>query len=212
MNKKIIVESVAKRVEDRFDSETSGHGWHHIDRVWQISKKIALQENKKVDMLVVELAALLHDIADHKFVKDCDVVAKKEIQSLLKEFNLEEEIINKVVNIVCKVSFSKSKGSQNIDSLEGQIVQDADRLDALGAIGIARAFAYGGSQKRRMYDPNEDLKSVNSTSSVAHFYQKLLKLRDLMNTKTAKKMAAKRHQFLELFLNQFYKEWRVETQ
>lgn len=208
-----IIESVANKVKTKFEQEGSGHDWWHIYRVWQNGKKIGKTE--EADMFVVELACLLHDIADWKFYGGDQDIGPKKAEEILKKLNLEQFIIEKIKNIIKKLSF---KGAnvvpEKMDSIEGQIVQDADRLDAIGAIGIARVFAYGGHKGRLIYDPN--IKPVrhesqndyikNNSPSINHFYEKLLLLKNLMNTSSGKKIAVKRHNFMKAYLDQFYKE------
>jgi uncharacterized protein len=178
-----------------------------------MSKRLA--QSEKADMFVVELAALLHDIADWKFNKGRFDIGPKIAREWLKKLKVEEPTIAHICEIVKNISF-KGAGVKNlINTKEGMIVQDADRLDALGAIGIARTFAYGGYVGREIYDP--EIKPVKrrtfsayknaKSSSVNHFYKKLLLLKDRMNTKSAKKIAAKRHQFVKAYLDRFYKEW-----
>lgn len=212
-----IVKRVAVKVKLKFLSEGTGHDWYHIERVYKAAKYIARRE-KGADVFIVELAALLHDIADWKFSGGDFNVGSKAAAKLLKNLNLTEPIIRKVSTIVDQVSFKGAGENNSAGSLEAKIVQDADRLDALGAIGIARAFAMGGYWQRPIYDPNikpkanmrkaEYKKSKKQGTSINHFYEKLLLLKDRMNTKTGKKLALSRHAFLKKYLKEFLAEWR----
>ncbi|HNW53363.1 MAG TPA: HD domain-containing protein, partial [Bacteroidales bacterium] len=190
-----------------------GHDWWHVYRVWKTAMHIASIE--KADMLVVELGALLHDIADSKFHHGNEEIGPAKARTFLQALGVEEKIINHVVNIIANISFKGGKVQQQFKSPELDVIQDADRLDALGAIGIARTFNYGGHKGRAIYDPGikpnlqltkEEYK--NSTApTLNHFYEKLLLLKDLMNTETGKQMAEKRHEFMVAYLDQFYNEW-----
>ncbi|OFX43125.1 MAG: phosphohydrolase [Bacteroidetes bacterium GWA2_30_7] len=212
MNVQIIQSAIdfAKKELIKYDS---GHDWYHTYRVWSISKQIAKKE--KADMFVVELAALLHDIADAKFHNGDEEIGPIMASTFLKKNNVSSKIIEQVVFIIRNISF-KSKEIEKIEKpIEFQIVQDADRLDAIGAIGIARVFAYGGFRNQKIFDPEippalnitkEEYKNHTSTS-INHFYEKLLKLKDLMNTETGRALALKRHKFMEKYLEQFFEEW-----
>ncbi len=208
-----IVASAATFVKQELKGAESGHDWWHVFRVWKLSERIA--EEEKADIFIVSLGALLHDIADAKFYDGDETVGPKKAKIFLQTQNLPEETINKVLNIIRFVSFKNRHEKPDDNSLELQIIQDADRLDAMGAIGIARAFSYGGFQKREMYNPDipprpdmskaEYKKSTSTT--INHFYEKLLLLKEMMHTKTGKRLAAKRHRFMEQFLEEFYSEW-----
>lgn len=212
-----IVKKVAAKVKLKFLSEGTGHDWHHIERVRKAARHIARRE-KGADMFIVELAALLHDIADWKFSGGDFTAGSKAAAKLLKGLKVEEQIISKVCAIVDQISFKGAAEKNRASSLEAKIVQDADRLDAIGAIGIARAFALGGHWQRPIYDPNikpkanmregDYKKSKNRGTSINHFYEKLLLLKDRMNTKTGKKLAVSRHEFLNNYLREFLAEWR----
>lgn len=212
MHEKIIELTVAFVKQTLVDAE-GGHDWWHIFRVWQLSKRIA--ETEKADMLVVELGALLHDIADAKFHNGDECVGPEKARNFLLSINVDEEIIIHVERIIANISFKGGRVIQQFKSLELDIIQDADRLDAIGAIGIARTFNYGGFKNREIYNPgiqpNLNLTKEEYKNSTAptlnHFYEKLLLLKDRMNTATGRKMAEQRHQFLELFLDEFYAEW-----
>ncbi len=181
-------------VKAKLEGENSGHDWGHIDRVRRLAMKIA-KEEKSANTTIIELAALLHDIADWKF--HGDGAGQREARKWLESIFIDETTIASVCDIVQNISFKKNAPQVPL-SIEGKIVQDADRLDAMGAIGVARAFAYGGNRGRDMKE------------SVQHFYEKLLLLKDRMNTNTAKKLAAKRHQFMLDYLKQFYGETKEE--
>jgi len=208
-----IIEQTVTFVKKELAGAESGHDWWHIFRVWKLAVRIAKKE--KADLLVVNLGALLHDIADAKFHNGDETVGPKKAEIFLQSQNLSEEIISKTLNIIRYVSFKNRHDKPAYNSLELQIVQDADRLDALGAIGVARAFSYGGFKNREMYNPdippnphmsNAEYKKSKSTT-INHFYEKLLLLREMMNTKTGKQLAAERHRFMEQFLKEFYAEW-----
>lgn len=199
MNKEGILKRTKEFIVKEFSGEETGHDYYHIERVVKVAKKLAEEEN--ADVFMVELAAWLHDLGDYKLNDGVNRSAELISGFLLLE-NVEAEIIHKVIEIVSQVSFSKGNKPT---SLEAMIVQDADRLDALGAIGIARCFAYGGKKGNEIYNPEHP-----EETSIQHFYDKLLKLKDMMNTSAAKKIAEERHQFLENFLQQFYAEWKVE--
>lgn len=199
MNKEAILKNTQAFILKEFSGEGTGHDYFHVERVVKSAKKMAEEEN--ADVFLVELSAWLHDLGDYKLHNGVDRSAELISGFLLLE-EADTEIIQKVLEIVSQVSFSK--GNQPT-SLEAKIVQDADRLDALGAIGIARCFAYGGSKQGEIYNPENP-----EDTSIQHFYDKLLKLKDLMNTSSARKMAEERHQFLENFLDQFYAEWKGE--
>ncbi len=212
-NEKIIRETVSF-VKKELEGKESGHDWWHIYRVWNIAKKIASIE--KADMFMVEIAALLHDIADRKLNKGDEEAGLERVRTFLTPLIDDRLIVNKILHIIETYSFtSQLRSKKRMDTLEGKIVQDADRLDALGAVGIARTFNYGGHRGRSLYDPaiqpqrnmsaTQYVKSISP--SLNHFYEKLLLLKDLMNTKSAKKIAEGRHVYMKMFLEQFYKEW-----
>ena len=213
MNKRQVIKQTAEYVKAKLSGEGSGHDWWHVYRVWRNATNIGKHE--KADLFVVELAALLHDIADWKFQKGDDEVGSKIARKLLKKLSVEEDVISHVCQIVKNVSFKGAGVMTKINTIEGMIVQDADRLDAIGAMGISRTFAYGGSAGREIYNPEikaikhktfEQYKSSKS-SSINHFYEKLLLLKELMHTTTAKKIAEKRHKFMKDFLHEFFQEW-----
>jgi uncharacterized protein len=210
------IEKTINFVKEKLKGAEAGHDWFHIERVWKLSKKISEKEGG--NFVVIELSALLHDIADPKFHNGDETLAIKISSEFLKSIKVEEKIINQVLYIIENISFKNRKESHQNPSLELQIVQDADRLDAIGAIGIARTFNFGGFKNNLMYNPDiqpklnmskEEYKKSNGTT-INHFYEKLLLLKDLMNTETAKKIASERHDFMLKFLDEFYKEWKVE--
>lgn len=216
MNHQEIIDQTVKFVKETLANAEGGHDWWHIYRVWQLAKKIAATE--KTTLLVVELGALLHDIADAKFNNGDESIGPKKAREFLQSISVEEELITHIEKIIQHISFKGGNFEQAFNSTELAVVQDADRLDAMGAIGIARTFNYGGFVNRAMYNPNiqpnlnmskEEYK--NSTApTINHFYEKLLLLKDRMNTSTGKAMAAHRHNYMEQFLEEFYKEWEGE--
>lgn len=211
---KSIVEKTEEFVKERLEGESSGHDWSHILRVRKIARRIAKEEG--ADIFVVELAALLHDIADWKFQEDSSTETGANIaNNWLTELGVNASIVDRVQKIIKTSSFKGAGVPDQMETLEGKIVQDADRLDAMGAIGIGRTFAYGGSKGRQMYNPEIDAHLANNfeeyqqggQTTINHFHEKLLLLKDRMNTKTAKKLAEHRHQFMEEFLKEFMDEW-----
>lgn len=206
-----LIDKTILYVKEFFENDFSGHDFWHTLRVYNLAKSIA--NNEICNLEIVCLSALLHDVDDYKLVGEA-AEPFKNAKKFLKGENYPEDKINEICHIISQVSF---KGIDTVtpDTLEGKIVQDADRLDAIGAIGIGRTFAYGGSHKTPMHIPNmrynenmsaeEYYKNVGTT--INHFYEKLLKLKDLMNTDSAKKMAQNRHVFMEMFLKEFYDEW-----
>ena len=193
-----VITSAKEYAKTVFAADSSGHDFHHTLRVHALARSIALAEG--ADVAIVELAALLHDVDDHKLSPET-ADTKQNAVDFLRSHDFSAEKIQRIVHIIEQVSFSKN--TLPPDSLEAMCVQDADRMDAIGAIGIARTFAFGGSHGRAIFDPEGD----NSGSSIAHFHEKLLKLRDRMNTSTGKAMALHRHEYLEQFLEEFHKEW-----
>ena len=203
-------------VKEKLEGAEAGHDWFHIERVWKLSKKIAEKEGGNLE--VIELSALLHDIADPKFHNGDETLALKISKDFLEEIHVNGELIEQVLFVIKNISFKNRAEAPENPPLELQIVQDADRLDAIGAIGIARTFNFGGFKNNLMYHPEikpnlgmnkEEYKKSNGTT-INHFYEKLLLLKDLMNTETAKKIASERHDFMLQFLDEFYKEWNVE--
>lgn len=213
MDNKEIIEHTIIFVKKTLKNAEAGHDWFHIERVWKNTLKISAVES--CDQFVVEMAALLHDIADSKFHNGDEELGPQRALGFLDTFSIETEIKNHIVNIIRNISFKGGHKHSDFNSIELQVVQDADRLDAIGAIGIARAFNYGGFKNRTLYDPEikpdlnltKEAYKNSSAPTINHFYEKLLLLKDLMNTESGKKMAAERHRFMEQFLEQFYKEW-----
>ena len=198
-----VIEEFAKKSTIDFDS---GHDWWHLFRVRNIALHIQKEENSG-NRFLIEIAALLHDIDDKKFRTNTGPGAEAIIREFLQEMGIDETIINEVVVINKNISFSSATNPEK-RSPEFLIVQDADRLDAIGAIGIARAFNYGGFRNNSIYLPDE-FPNGNSKSTIGHFYDKLLLLKGKMNTPTGRKIAEERHLFLERFLEQFYREWNL---
>lgn len=214
MNKKQIIANTVIFVKRTLENAEGGHDWFHILRVWNNSKLIAKTEN--VNLFVVELGALLHDIADSKFHNGNETIGPKKARAFLLSQQVDEPTIAHIENIIENISFKGGNFEQKFTSPELKVLQDADRLDAIGAIGIARAFNYGGFKNRALYNP-EIKPNLNQTKAeyknskaptINHFYEKLLLLKDKMNTATGKKLAEERHKFMEYFLQQFYSEWK----
>lgn len=212
-----IIKTTVDFVKKELEGAEAGHDWYHIERVWRLAEHIGEKENANTQ--VVALAALLHDIADPKFHNGNETLALEISERFLTENNVDEDVIQQVLYVIQNISFKNRGEAPKQPSLELQIVQDADRLDAIGAIGIARTFNFGGFKNNLMYDPEiqpklnmdkEEYKKSNGTT-INHFYEKLLLLKDLMNTETGKKLAEERHRFMLGFLDQFYKEWNVEV-
>jgi uncharacterized protein len=212
----ILIDKTIAFVKEKLDNAEGGHDWFHIERVYKNSILIAQEED--CDIMVVKLGALLHDIADSKFHDGDETIGPKTARVFLESENVFEETINHVINIIENISFKGGNFENKFSSKELEIVQDADRLDAIGAIGIARTFNYGGFKNRALYNPSiapnlnmskEEYKNSNSPT-LNHFYEKLLLLKDIMNTATGKKIALERHKYMENFLSQFYAEWEGE--
>ena len=208
-----MIQQTIDYVKSELENAEGGHDWWHIYRVWKTAKQIAASE--PVDNQVVELGALLHDIADSKFHNGDETIGPRKASEFLTSIGVDQKTIDHVILIIQNISFGGGNFEKKFHSPELAVVQDADRLDALGAIGIARTFNYGGFKNRAIYDPTippqlnmtkEEYKK-SAAPSVNHFYEKLLLLKDRMNTPTGKKMAEQRHQFMEIYLEQFYQEW-----
>ena len=213
MKNEKLIKKTSEYVRHVMEGESSGHDWWHAYRVWQMARRIGKKE--KADMFVVELGALLHDIADYKLHGGDTEIGPKKAEEWLRSQGVDQKIIDHIKDIIRDASFKGANVKSEMTTLEGKIVQDADRLDAIGAIGIARTFAYGGHKgasihnpevKPIMYNSFEEYKS-NTPPTINHFYEKLLLLKGLMNTKTAKKIAEGRHKYMKNYLSQFYKEW-----
>lgn len=214
MHQQEIITNTINYVKDLLQGEGSGHDWWHIYRVWKNALHIATLE-KGADLYIVELAALLHDIGDHKFHNGDESVGPRMVRAWLEKQGVDETTIQEVCDIVSGLSFKGAGTSSAMPTLEGRIVQDADRLDAIGAIGIARTFAYGGHKGRELYNPeispeqHQSFEAYKSSTgpTINHFYEKLLLLKERMHTPTARTMAEGRHQYMKAFLSQFYAEW-----
>ncbi|WP_421773918.1 HD domain-containing protein [Gracilimonas sp.] len=208
-----IIEKTEQYVKNKLQGEGTGHDWWHIHRVRNTA--LRLGEVEGADLFIVELAALLHDIADHKFHDGDEEIGPSTARNWLERIEVDEAVIRKVCTIIRDVSFKGAEVKTTMESIEGKVVQDADRLDALGAIGIARAFAYGGYKGRELYNPEIDPESHSSFEAykkssgptLNHFYEKLFLLKDRMNTMAGRKEAEKRHQFMKEFVDQFLSEW-----
>lgn len=210
-----MIENAIKYVKQIFADDYSGHDYHHTMRVYRLAVQIAEQEN--ADMLIVQLAALLHDVDDVKLSSET-YATKQNAVGFMESNGVDNDIIDAVCKIIEEVSFA---GTDSVvpSTIEGKCVQDADRLDAMGAIGIARTFAYGGSKGRKIYDPDikllvnmkkEEYRQNQNSTSINHFYEKLLLLKDMMNTETAKKLAEHRQAVMEDYIQEFMAEWEGE--
>jgi len=219
IKKKKMTELVQKTVEfvkQELEGAEAGHDWYHIERVWKLSKKIGEVEDCQLE--VVELGALLHDIADPKFHSGDENIGPEVAKTFLRSINAPHEIIEQVLYIIRNISFKNRKEAPENPPIELKIVQDADRIDAIGAIGIARTFNYGGFKNNLIYDPelaprlnmSKDEYKKSDGTTINHFYEKLLLLKDLMNTNEGKRIAETRHKYMEDFLTQFYHEWNVD--
>lgn len=212
-----IVKKTITFVKETLAGAEGGHDWYHIERVWKTARYIREKEGEG-DILTIELAALLHDISDAKFNGGDDEKGSRLAAEFLIAQGLEQKIVEHIQSIIKHVSYKGGFSQNQINSIEFQIVQDADRLDAIGAIGIARAFNYGGFKNRPIHKPEmplqeyEDSKAYHKSDAptINHFYEKLLKLKDLMNTPTGIEMATERHNYMLRFLDRFYSEWDPE--
>ncbi len=210
-----IIDSCASYVQKELENGEKGHDWWHIQRVWHTAKLIAAYEPS--NPFVVELAALLHDIADSKFHGGNEDIGPKKAVSFLKSMGVEPSVVEHVGNIIRHISFKGGNHLSVFNSPELRVVQDADRLDAIGAIGIARAFHYGGFKNRLLYHPDiqpnmnmtKDEYKKSDAPTINHFYEKLLLLKDRMNTPTGKSLAERKHAFMEQFLAEFHNEWNT---
>lgn len=216
MQEQDLIKRTALFVRETLKNSESGHNWFHIERVWKNAKHIGQEES--VNMLVVELAALLHDIADSKFHQGDETIGPTMARTFLQAQEVEVPITDHVIQIMENMSFRSGYDKPTFVSKELQVVQDADRLDAIGAIGIARAFHFGGYKDREIYDPTippnlemtKEAYKKSTAPTINHFYEKLLLLKDKMNTSKGKKMAEERHLFMENYLQQFFREWNGE--
>lgn len=208
------IQNTVAFVKETLAGAEGGHDWYHIERVWNNSRYIHEREGAG-DLMTIELATLLHDISDAKFNGGDDDLGSRMASEFLIKQNLDEEVVKHIKKIIKHVSYKGGFAQDQISSIEFQIVQDADRLDAIGAIGIARAFNYGGFKNRPIHNPEMPLQEYNDSLSyhksdaptINHFYEKLLKLKALMNTSTGKAIAEERHEYMLRFLDQFYREW-----
>ncbi|MBO3443092.1 HD domain-containing protein [Clostridium sp. CCUG 7971] len=215
MDQNFIIEKTKEFVKEKLYNEGSGHDWFHIERVYNLSKFLADKEG--ADSFIVELSSLLHDIEDWKF-SNTNETSTSLIEEFLKGLDVSQDYIKKITNIIKTMSYKGGVVDSTQNTIEGKVVQDADRLDAMGAIGIARTFTYGGYKNRPLYNPLVNPMKFSSLDEVKnkenhtinHFYEKLLKLKDLMNTDSAKEIANKRHEFMESFLDEFYSEWNFK--
>jgi uncharacterized protein len=215
-NQNNLINITIQFVKHQLADAEGGHDWWHIYRVWKTASTIAIEEN--ADEFIVQIAALLHDIADSKFHGGDEDIGPKKAKEFLKELKLSESDINHIESIIRNMSFKNTFDKITFSSPELDIVTDADRLDAIGAIGIARTFNYGGYKGSEIYNPNikpnlhmtKDEYKKSNAPTINHFYEKLFLLKHMMKTKTGKELAKKRHAFMELYLEQFYDEWNGE--
>lgn len=215
MDRQATIDSTVEHVRQVLAADSSGHDWWHIERVWKLAARIGRDEG--ADLFVVELAALLHDIADWKFHGGDATAGPRAARQWLEQLNVGPATVDHVCDIIARLSFKGAGVDDSMRTLEGQVVQDADRLDAIGAIGVARAFAYGGHAARPLHDPGVppqrhdsfEAYQQSNGATINHFYEKLLLLRDRMNTPSARRIAESRHAFLEQFLDQFLREWNL---
>jgi len=213
MNSETLIAKTIAFVKQNLENAEGGHDWFHIERVYNNS--ILLSKTETVNTQVVALGALLHDIADSKFHDGDETIGPKRAREFLFKQDVDSVVIEHVIKIIENISFKGGNTLQEFHSLELDVIQDADRLDAIGAIGIARCFNYGGYKNRKLFDPaitpkmdmTKDEYKSSTAPTINHFYEKLLLLKDRMNTKTGRRIAEKRHQFMELYLEQFYAEW-----
>lgn len=213
MKNEKLIQNTITFVKEQLKNAEGGHDWFHIERVYK--NTLAIAKTEDCDLLVCQLGALLHDIADSKFHNGDEEIGPKKARKFLESHDVTEKIIQQVILIIENISFKGGNSQKTFNSIELQIVQDADRLDAIGAIGITRTFNYGGFKNRTIYNPEikpnltmskEEYKN-SKAPTINHFYEKLLLLKDKMNTESGKKIALKRHEFMETFLEQFYEEW-----
>lgn len=216
MNKEEIISIVKKYVKDKCYNDSTGHDWWHIQRVY--NNAMLINKKEKADEFVITIIVLMHDLYDHKFY---DGNIEEKLEETLKELNvynyISKDDIENIIYSCANIGFSSNITERKEFSIEGKIAQDADRLDALGAIGIARTFAYGGKKGKLIYNPDdndlvneEEYRQKGSKTSISHFYDKLLKIKDLMNTDSAKTIAEERHKYLENFLQEFLDEWEAK--
>lgn len=213
-----LLDNIRKEVQSHFANDTSGHDWFHIERVEKMA--VYIQNIEGGNLEVIQIAALLHDISDHKLNGGVLNDGERAARIILTKYGASDDISLQVADIIDRVSFKGAKVDDVMPTLEGKIVQDADRLDAIGAIGIARAFSFGGSRNRPMYIPNKDPElhydfqsyAKSEGHTINHFYEKLLLLKDRLHTETARKIGNERHAFMRSFLKEFYKEWNSDVE
>ncbi len=212
MNKKQIIEQTKNFVRKKSENDTTGHDWWHTYRVWKTA--IAIGKKEKADMFTVELTALLHDVDDWKFNARDGSDGQRTIRRWLEKVEVREDIISHVCGIIKNMSFKGLDVKLKLNTIEGKVVQDADRLDAIGAVGMARVFAYHSKSQKLIYDPEinlnrrvKDFRKQDSYSSIHHFYDKLFHVKKLMNTSAGKRIANGRHEFIKIYLKQFLDEW-----
>ena len=210
MNNKDIIHSIQKEMQIFFTQEHTGHDWYHIERVWKNAKKIAVHY-PEANHLQIELAALLHDRYDHKIVDNVEE-AKDEVRELLVKYGLTKDLIENILYSIDAVGFRNGKNPLQPITIEDKIVQDSDRLDAIGAIAIARTFVYSGANQRPIYtgEPQDVLEKAHDLedTAIGHFYEQLLTLSDTLHTPEARKIAKGRHEFMKDYLTQFFAEWK----
>lgn len=216
MDNEKIIALTKEHIYQLLSGESSGHDWWHTYRVWK--NTIYIGKREKANLFVAQLAALLHDIGDWKFHSGDETVGPRLAREWLTQLSVKDKVVEHVCMIILNINFKGTPiEDKSVLTLEGMVVQDADRLDAIGAIGIGRTFAYGGHKGREMYNPNlphqqfttfEEYKN-NTSPTINHFYEKLLHLKDMMNTKTARQIALQRHAFMQKYLVQFFKEWNM---
>ncbi len=212
-DKKLILAQIEKHVHEILSGEGTGHDWWHVVRVVNNTRLISKTEN--CNQFIAELAALVHDIGDHKLHNGDETASRREISTLFEKLELDQDLTEKIIAVVEEVSFKGANVETPVSCIEAAIVQDADRLDAIGAIGIARTFAYGGSKSREIYNPgippvmHNDFDSYKKSTAptINHFYEKLLLLKDLMKTESGRNIAKQRHEYMIGYLDQFYSEW-----
>mgnify|MGYP001806202100 CR=1 FL=1 len=215
MDKKTIIQETKQYIESVFRAEGSGHDWFHIDRVTRMAMRLGAEEG--CDLFIVEMAALLHDLEDWKLV-EADRANERKVNNWLSSVGVEDAVAASIIQVIDQVSYKGAGVDTPVLTIEAAVVQDADRLDAIGAIGVARTFAYGGHKNRLIYDPEIDPVmhadfqeyKKNTTPTINHFHEKLLLLKDRMNTAAAKRIAVGRHQFMADYLTQFFDEWNAD--
>ena len=215
MKQREVIQKTEKFVKNKMKGDP-GHDWSHVNRVRKVA--LYLGKKEKADLFIIELASILHDVADHKFYGGDDKIGSKTAAVWLRKIKVDEEVIKHISHIIDEVSFKGAGVKYAMKTIEGKVVQDADKLDAIGAIGIARTFSYGGyfnvpmyiPQKKPVFHTSFSQYKKNSESTINHFYEKLLLLKDRMHTKSGKELATHRHKFMELYLKEFFREWNFQ--